>query len=101
MNYNLHQKYEELLATGVLDPLDALTNDEIRAVWAGDVDNLPDCSCCCSEHTFPHCRARLVGTCRSGLEYGDDGGYGHETRKAWAEHYGMTLKEFDGVAGDD
>lgn len=72
-----------------------LTPEEDAALWAGDLDALPSCECCCADHTWPTCRARLWNGCRSGLEYGEAGDHDYETRKAWAEHYGMTLEEFD------
>lgn len=66
-----------------------------EAVWAGDIDQLDalaGCICCCDEHTFEGCPARLWHGCR---------GQGAMTRaeeEAWAEHYrkfhGMPREEF-------
>lgn len=33
-------------------------------------DDFAPCRCCCDEHTFPDCLARVWGGCRSGLPYG-------------------------------
>lgn len=63
------------------------------AIWDGDMDALHEragCRCCCSEHTFDQCPARLWGGCR---------GQGAPTRddlEEWARHYGVTLYEFLG-----
>jgi hypothetical protein len=38
------------------------------AMWAGDVARLHElapCRCCCSEHTFPDCPARIWYGCRA------------------------------------
>jgi hypothetical protein len=66
-----------------------------RAMWEGDTDRLDElahCRCCCYEHTFEDCPARLWYGCR---------GQGSLTRAevmSWARHYerfhGMTLEEF-------
>lgn len=68
-----------------------------EAVWAGDVDRLQEiapCVCCCADHTWEDCPARLWGGCR-----------GQDTltradRDGWAEHYekfhGLTREEFFG-----
>jgi hypothetical protein len=64
-----------------------------EAIWAGDMDTLSEragCKCCCSEHTFESCPARLWGGCR---------GQGTPTRadmEEWAALYDMTLEEFLG-----
>ena len=67
------------------------------AVWAGEVDalyELANCRCCCGEHTFEWCPARVWGGCR---------GQGEMTRaeyESWVEHYarfhGMTREQFEG-----
>jgi hypothetical protein len=62
-----------------------------RAIWEGDVDALQErapCVCCCAEHTFESCPARLWRGCR---------GQDSLTRKdidEWARHYGMTVYDF-------
>lgn len=62
-----------------------------KAIWEGDVDTLREragCVCCCYEHTFEHCPARLWDGCR---------GSGTPTRveiNEWASLYGMTREEF-------
>jgi hypothetical protein len=54
------------------------------AIWAGDVDTLcrlAPCECCCGDHTFEQCAARVWGGCR---------GQGSMTRadeESWARHY--------------
>lgn len=79
-----------------------------RAMWEGDVDKLHEiapCACCCHEHTFPCCDARLWGGCRSGLPYG----YGPEQEaeyiRSWQQHYeryhGMSEAEFYGRDDDN
>ena len=65
------------------------------ALWAGDVDRLHElapCGCCCWEHTFEWCEARLWFGCR---------GQGTMTRaeeKSWFQFYketrGMSEAEF-------
>lgn len=72
-----------------------------RAVWVGDLDRLQElapCACCCAEHTFPYCPARLWGGCRSGRGYGDDW---RQEEQEWQRFYererGMTAEEFYGV----
>lgn len=68
-----------------------------EAMWDGDsdlLDELAHCRCCCYEHTFGNCPARLWFGCRGqgNLEEEYDG---------WKEHYmkfhGMTAAQFDGV----
>lgn len=66
-----------------------------EAMWDGDLDRLhtiAGCVCCCSEHTFESCPARLWEGCR---------GAGSMTRadeQAWFRHYeqfhGMTFEQF-------
>jgi hypothetical protein len=62
-----------------------------RAIWEGNQDLLHErapCKCCCYDHTFDHCQARLWGGCR---------GQGKPTKDdldEWARHYGMTAEEF-------
>jgi hypothetical protein len=62
-----------------------------EAIWSGDSGTLREraaCVCCCDEHTFENCPARLWGGCR---------GQGTPTREdvdEWARHYGVTLGEF-------
>jgi len=67
------------------------------AVWAGDTDKLhyfAPCGCCCDEHTFEDCPARVWGACRgqSTMIYAE--------RDSWAKHYerfhGMTEDQFFG-----
>jgi hypothetical protein len=64
-----------------------------EAMYNGDqatLDEIAGCRCCCDEHTFEDCLARIVGNCR---------GQGTLTRldiQKWAEHYGMTLDQFYG-----
>jgi hypothetical protein len=67
------------------------------ALWAGDVDRLGElagCRCCCWEHTFGWCPARIWGGCR-----GQDSMTAAD-HEAWAAHYerfhGMTREQFFG-----
>ena len=72
------------------------------ALWAGDVDRLSElwpCRCCCFEHTFESCEARLWFGCR---------GQGSLTRaeeESWRRHYerfhGMTTAEFYGIDAEE
>jgi hypothetical protein len=65
------------------------------ALWSGDVnrlDELAGCRCCCHEHTFEWCPARVWGGCR---------GQGSMTRaelESWVTHYerfhGLTRDQF-------
>lgn len=68
-----------------------------EALWAGDVDRLHDlapCRCCCHEHTFEDCPARLWYGCRGQYTMTRAEEY------AWADHYlkfhGMSESEFFG-----
>lgn len=69
--------------------------EEIKdAMYRGDTEWLDQnvrCECCCGEHTFGGCPARIVGTCRG------QGSLDHYDIQKWADHYGMTLDEFYGV----
>lgn len=68
------------------------------AMWAGDeatLNQIARCRCCCEEHTFESCEARLWFGCR-----------GQNTspvaeREAWLRHYqrfhGMTEDQFYGT----
>lgn len=80
----------------VLDALeDAKRREMSEAIWAGDTDllnELAPCRCCCGEHTFESCEARLWGACR---------GQGSMTRaeeEGWFRFYqesrGMTWEQF-------
>lgn len=70
-----------------------------EAMWDGDMerlDELAHCRCCCHEHTFEGCEARLWYGCR---------GQGSMTRsdeQAWERHYathhGMSADTFYGYA---
>ena len=64
-------------------------------MWDSDVEQLyglAGCICCCAEHTFESCPARLWDGCRSG------GATPQTDREEWAEHYrrfhGMSREEF-------
>ena len=69
-------------------------NEQIKeAMWAGDLDRLEEiagCECCCDEHTFEHCLARLWGGCRG------QGSLTNKDIEGWAAHYGMTVDQFYG-----
>jgi hypothetical protein len=67
------------------------------AMWRGDIDRLDalaGCRCCCWEHTFECCPARVWGACR-----GQDS-MTHADVRSWVEHYqrfhGMSEQEFFG-----
>lgn len=81
---------------------EAPTGAELRraieeAMWDGDLellDELAHCRCCCHEHTYEDCPARLWNGCR---------GSGAMTRadvESWVQHYaahhGMTRAAFFG-----
>jgi hypothetical protein len=62
-----------------------------KAAWEGDVDRLDElagCRCCCGEHTFSWCPARLWNGCRGGQV--DQ----RAEEEAWRQHYGMTEDEW-------
>jgi len=46
------------------------------------------CECCCSDHTFSGCKARLWGGCRG------QGTLSNDEISEWARHYGMTREQF-------
>lgn len=57
------------------------------AMWAEDSERLWElapCVCCCREHTFPNCTARLWNGCYSGLAFGESQ---FEDDRAWFAHY--------------
>jgi hypothetical protein len=71
-----------------------------EAMYAGDVeklDELAPCNCCCAEHTFLNCPARIWGGCRGGA-LGDDP---DAEEASWLRHYqthhGLTEDEFYGA----
>jgi hypothetical protein len=66
-----------------------------KAMWEGDLDRLHElapCGCCCDEHTFGNCPARLWGGCR---------GQDSVDHDAWQKFYeqtcGMPYDTFYGV----
>ena len=75
-----------------------LSEDALRAVWAGDVDWLDEhfhCVCCCAEHTFGSgCPAYAWGGCRGQTTMS------REEERSWVRHYavhhGMTEDQFYG-----
>lgn len=85
--------------------MDDVWNEALKsAMWAGDLDQLHElapCACCCHEHTFPDCEARLWGGCRSGQPYGWGPEDDHRELRSWIRHYerfhGMTEAEFLGT----
>ena len=71
----------------------------VDAIWAGDVNalcHLAPCRCCCDEHTFESCEARLWNGCR-----GQNTMTGAE-EESWVAHYarfhGMLWEQFYGYA---
>jgi len=78
-------------------PWCGLRKDQIeRAIWDGDTGWLDlhlGCGCCCHEHTFEGCPARMWNGCRG--QYSSD--YDDES---WARFYetayGMTREQFFG-----
>lgn len=75
-----------------------LKQEILEAMWSGDVekcDELAPCVCCCDEHTFESCPARLWYGCRG------QGAMTSAEEKSWLEHYrknhGMTEAQFYGV----
>ena len=78
--------------------IDAIDEELARAMWEGDLDKLNDlagCDCCCSDHFFEHCPARVWGGCR-GQE-----SLTREDYVAWEDHYrkhhGFSRDQFYGV----
>ena len=64
-----------------------------KAAWEGDIDRRCDlayCRCCCWEHTFSWCPARLWNACRGGQS--DP----RTEEEAWRRHYGMTEAQWYG-----
>lgn len=71
-----------------------------QAVWDNDQDKLQElapCDCCCDEHTFGCCPARIWNGCRGGgvgqlsiREIGDD------YQKWYSETRGMSEDDFFG-----
>jgi hypothetical protein len=72
-----------------------------QAIWAGDQDKLWElapCRCCCDEHTFSNCPARVWGGCKSGLEPGvDDGREAQEWQQFYEREHGMSRETFYGL----
>lgn len=76
----------------------SLEEEILEAMWAGDIEKLEElahCVCCCDEHTFESCPARLWHGCRG------QGSMTTAEEKSWAAHYrtnhGMTEDQFYGV----
>ena len=86
----------------VSEALRDLPSDLADALWAGDVDRLSElapCRCCCFEHTFESCEARLWFGCRG------QGALTRAEEESWRRHYeqfhGMTAAEFYGFDAAD
>src|SRR5271166_4206958 len=67
------------------------------AMWSGDIDRLCElagCRCCCHEHTFEGCPARVWEGCRG------SGSMPRMELESWANHYerfhGLTREQFFG-----
>lgn len=74
---------------------EGLSRDVAAMIWRGDVDELHKalpCVCCCADHTFDHCDAKLWGGCRG--QYSMT----RADHESWAEHYakhhGTTRDQF-------
>ena len=55
-----------------------------QAMWEGDVETLDDlasCICCCDEHTFESCPARVWSGCRG------SGSMTQADEESWRRHY--------------
>jgi len=70
------------------------------ALWVGDIDRIQElasCGCCCDEHFFEDCPARVWGGCRG------QHSMTRSDREEWVEHYrlyhGMTRDQFFGTEG--
>ena len=77
-----------------LDPETELRTLLEEAMWDGDTDKCDEiapCQCCCHEHTFTTCSARLWGGCRGQGSTDIDA-------QSWADYYlktqGMTEEQF-------
>lgn len=70
------------------------------AMWQGDLDKLnamAGCGCCCYEHFFEHCAARVWGGCRgqASLTRADYA----EWEKHYRDHH-LSREQFYGVGVD-
>jgi hypothetical protein len=69
-----------------------------RAMWEGDLDKLNDlagCDCCCSDHFFEHCPARVWGGCRGQESLTREDCAEWETH--YRKHHGLSRDQFYGV----
>lgn len=73
-------------------------NPELQAaMWAGDInelDRLAGCICCCDEHTFEHCPARVWEGCRG--TYTMTRAEVAEWQAHYAKWHGLSADQFHG-----
>lgn len=72
-----------------------MTEQLKAALWAGDVnelDRLAGCICCCDEHTFEHCPARVWFGCRG--QYTLTRAEVQEWAAHYEKHHGMSYEQF-------
>lgn len=67
----------------------------VDAMWAGDTDKLNElapCRCCCHEHTYDNCPARVWHGCRG------QNSFTFADQEAWQRHFekyhGMTYSQY-------
>tara|TARA_Y100000815_G_C13254983_1_gene466989 strand:- start:365 stop:643 length:279 start_codon:yes stop_codon:yes gene_type:complete len=78
---------------------EALRKKIEKAIWEGDEETLhalAPCECCCGEHTYLRCPARLYQACRSGLNYEETTPNEDSWLKHYTQHHGMTVEQFYG-----
>jgi hypothetical protein len=87
--------YEAARLLGREGDEEAVTREIENAIWRGDIDMLGElagCRCCCYDHTFEDCPARVWSGC-----YGQ-GNTPRADRESWQRHYmqhhGMTERQF-------
>jgi hypothetical protein len=79
--------------------IDEKIDEELtRAMWEGDLDKLNDlagCDCCCADHFFEHCPARVWGGCRGQESLTREDYAGWEAH--YHKHHGLSRDQFYGV----
>ncbi len=100
MKILLLPEYQDALEEGARlygYPLERFKRALEWAMWSGNVDALDElagCRCCCWEHTFEWCPARVWNGCRG------SGSMSRTELESWVRHYerfhGMTREQFYG-----
>ena len=66
-----------------------------KALWEGDIDKLSElagCVCCCADHTFENCPARIWFGCRG--QYTMTRAEELEWAEFYAKHHGLSQDQF-------